>query len=135
MTFGEKVQRLRKEKGLYQQQLAEMAGVSVRTISNYEISGVYPRTMAIAQNLAKALDTTTTYLLDDVEIYSIEALEKGGKKSENAVESLLINVSAFFAGGDISDDDKDKVMKAINEIYWDTKEKNKEKYTPSKYKK
>ena len=34
--FGEKLTDLRKEKGLTQQQLADMLGVSVKTINQYE---------------------------------------------------------------------------------------------------
>jgi hypothetical protein len=38
----------------------------------------------------------------------------------------------LFAGGKLNDEDRDKVFKAITEIYWKSKEKNK-KYIPKKY--
>ena len=36
MTFGEKVRRLRKEKGWTQAELAKLSGLSLRTIISYE---------------------------------------------------------------------------------------------------
>ena len=36
MRFGEKLCAMRKEKGLTQAELAKLAGVGLRTISNYE---------------------------------------------------------------------------------------------------
>ena len=135
MTFGEKIKQLRKSKGLLQKNLSEMTGISLRSITYYETDKVLPNNIAILKKLAQALGTTVEELIDDREIYKIEAREKGGKKAEREIEALLSNASALFAGGDLSDDDKDKVMRAITEIYWDTKEKNKEKYTPKKYRK
>ena len=44
-------------------------------------------------------------------------------------------VSGLFAGGRISQDDKDAVMRAIQDAYWIAKEENKRKYTPKKYRK
>lgn len=42
MEFGEKLYRLRIERGIYQKQLAAYLHVSVGTISNYE-NGVHSR--------------------------------------------------------------------------------------------
>ena len=36
MRFGEKLRALRKEKGLTQAELAKLAGVGLKTITNYE---------------------------------------------------------------------------------------------------
>lgn len=38
----------------------------------------------------------------------------------------------MFAGGELSEGDKDAVMLALQKAYWDCKEDNK-KYTPKKY--
>lgn len=35
----------------------------------------------------------------------------------------------------LSEQDKDAVMRALQEAYWEAKERNKEKYTPKKYRK
>ena len=49
-------------------------------------------------------------------------------------EELVAGVSALFAGGELSENDKDAVMRALQDAYWMAKERNKEKYTPKKYK-
>ena len=41
----------------------------------------------------------------------------------------------FMAVGVHSEQDKDAVMKALQNIYWESKARNVEKYTPKKYKK
>lgn len=46
---------------------------------------------------------------------------------------LVEEMGGLFAGGELSDDDIDGVMKAMQELYWKAKEDNK-KYTPKKYK-
>ncbi len=41
-------------------------------------------------------------------------------------------MSGLFAGGTLSEQDKDAVMKALQDIYWESKARNVEKYTPKK---
>ena len=62
-TFGQKVRRLRKEKGLYQHELAGRARISAQTVRNVE-SGRHPPSMATATKIAKALDVSVGELLD-----------------------------------------------------------------------
>ena len=50
-------------------------------------------------------------------------------------QDLIEGMSGLFAGGTLSDQDKDAVMKALQDIYWESKARNVEKYTPKKYKK
>ena len=47
---------------------------------------------------------------------------------------LVEEMGGLFAGGELSEDDIDGVMKAMQDLYWKAKEDNK-KYTPQKYKK
>lgn len=46
----------------------------------------------------------------------------------------MAELSGMFAGGELSDADKDAVMIALQKAYFDCKEDNK-KYTPKKYRK
>ena len=55
MTFGEKIQKLRKEAGLRQEDLARMLGVSRQTIIAIE-NNKYDPTLALAIKLAQLLD-------------------------------------------------------------------------------
>lgn len=60
--FGERVRRLRIEKGLSQPQVAERIGVSKSVVSNYESNYKLPSTGNLVK-LAQLFSTTTDYLL------------------------------------------------------------------------
>lgn len=55
MTFGEKLRRARREKGLTQAELANQAGLGLRTIIAYEKGETYPQKRATYQTLADIL--------------------------------------------------------------------------------
>ena len=55
MTFGEKLRRARKEKGLTQTELANQAGLGLRTIIAYEKGETYPQKRSTYQTLADIL--------------------------------------------------------------------------------
>ena len=63
MVFKERLKEKRMEAGLTQVQLAEKAGVTARTIQNYELGNRKPSNMEVIQKIADALNTTTEYLL------------------------------------------------------------------------
>lgn len=134
MRFSEKLKLARKNKRLSQAKLAEIIGVSTRTVQNYEIAGIHPKQRDIYYKIADALDVEVNYLLtEDEEIISY-AYQKGGIGSMRDIESLITGVCGLFAGGDMPEDDMDAAMKAISEAYFAVKAENK-KYSPNKYKK
>ena len=55
MTFGEKLRRARREKGLTQAELANQAGLGLRTIISYEKGETYPQKRSTYQTLAEIL--------------------------------------------------------------------------------
>lgn len=61
-TIGERIRTLRKKRGYNQKELANLLGKSLRTIQKYE-SGEIEVSIAMVNELAKVLDTTSTYLL------------------------------------------------------------------------
>ena len=61
-SFGERLQAIRKARGLTQVQLAEAAGTTQRAISYYETEAGYPPSPAVI-DLAMALKITTDELL------------------------------------------------------------------------
>lgn len=62
MTFGAKLQRLRKARGWTQEQLAEKAGVSRQSLSGWENDAALPDTAHVIA-LADLFGVTTDYLL------------------------------------------------------------------------
>ena len=63
-NFGERLKKLRKKAGLTQEELAEKAGVSNITISQWE-NGIYAPTMTRIKALAQALNVPESDLLND----------------------------------------------------------------------
>ncbi|MDR0898354.1 MAG: helix-turn-helix domain-containing protein [Oscillospiraceae bacterium] len=64
MTFGEKLQSLRKQKGLSQEQLAAQMTVSRQAVSKWELGESMPDTENIIQ-LSRLFAVTTDYLLHE----------------------------------------------------------------------
>ena len=132
MAFKERIKEMRVKAGLTQVQLAEKAGVTARTIQNYELGNRKPSNMEVIQKIADALNTTTEYLLGSSGTYVVEAHEKGGSKAARDIEQLVSEVTGLFAGGELSEESLEGAMKALNDAYWIAKEKNR-KFTPKKY--
>lgn len=75
MKIGTKLTELRKEKGLTQNQLAEMLGVSAPAVSKWENDSSYPDITLLCP-LARALDTNVDTLLQFDETLSNEDIEE-----------------------------------------------------------
>lgn len=132
--FKDRLKEKRLEAGLTQVELAGKAGVTTRTIQNYELGNRKPANMEVIQRIADALNTTTEYLLGSSGAYVVEAQERGGAKAARDIEELVSEVTGLFAGGELSEEAMEGAMKALNDAYWMAKEKNR-KYTPKKYRK
>ena len=88
MTFGEKIQKLRKEAGLSQEELSYQLGVSRQAISKWERDNGYPETEKIVR-MSKLFHVSLDYLLN----------EEDTKKSEMIPEEKGIYVSREMADG------------------------------------
>lgn len=135
MTFGEKLKAARTKKGLTQTELAKLAGIGMNTISNYESGRTYPQNREVYTKLAKILDVDTDYLRNENEEFISEASDKYGYRGKKQAEELVKELGGLFAGGELSESEKDGVMRALQEMYWECKEENRAKYTPKKYRK
>lgn len=122
MEFGERIRARRCELKMSQQTLAERAGISLRSVQNYESGQRHPANIAIIKDIAAVLGTSYEYLLDDKSQYVLDAAIRGGEQAALDVDRLISDIQGMFAGGELSQEDKDKVMRAVNEIYWETKE-------------
>jgi transcriptional regulator with XRE-family HTH domain len=135
MKFGEKVKKARLESGLSQEELAKKIGVSLRTVTNYEVQNRYPKKREVYSKLAEVLGVEVNYLMTEDEEFMLDATAKYGTRGARQAEQLISEVHGLFAGGELSESDKDAVMKALQQVYWECKEENVDKYTPKKYKK
>ena len=134
MLFGDRIKELRNLADMSQQELANRTGLSLRSIQNYESNQRYPKDVAILNKLCAALGTTIEELMKEEDQFILEAASKFGSRGKNDAEKLIEEVGGLFAGGELNEEDKDKVFRAITDMYWKAKDNNK-KYTPNKYKK
>lgn len=137
-SFAEKVKDARNELGLTQPQLGEMCGVSGRAVQTYEKGEKKPRQSTMIK-LAKALKVSVKFLSDDAcenpvediekDSYIEEARERYGAKGVRDVSALLDENQALFAGGELSDEQKDEFFQAIMSAYLACKEEAKKKFS------
>lgn len=135
MTFGEKVRELRSKKGMSQTELGKVVGVSLRTVRGWEAEGRYPKQREIYSKLATALDCEIDYLLSEKEAFITEASTQFGSRGERDAKELVSELTGLFAGGEMAEEDMDALMYAVQEAYVEAKKKNREKFTPKRYRK
>lgn len=136
MTFSDKIKRSREVAHLTQNELAQLVGVSQRTIASYESGGAKARRSTI-EKLARALRVSVKFLSDDdcadplAEIdkddYIEQAREMYGTKGVRDMEELLRDNAALFAGGELSQDQKDAFFQAVMTAYVTCKEEARKK--------
>ncbi len=122
MKFGEKLRQHRRLARLTQAQLAQEAGVSLKTIINYEKGTTYPQNREIYTTLGQILNLDPSYLYNENDDFVAVASAKYGYSGKREAEELIADVVGLFAGGELSEKDKDAVMRALQEAYWDCKE-------------
>ena len=118
-TYGDRLKKARKDKGLSRPQLAEMCDVSAKTIQNYESNSRTPR-LDITQRIAEALGVSVDYLTNGYEP-SIDELSSTEKAN------ILSQASALFAGGKLSEDEQLTFINELQTLYLEAKKINSEK--------
>lgn len=114
MDFGKKVKRLREDMGLTQTELAAKLGVSLKTISRYEVNGMRPRNREMYNELANLFKVDASYLLVDENDYKVPLEDQN-------IDMLVNSMLGLFAGGTLKDRDKKAVVEAITEAYYKSK--------------
>lgn len=74
------------------------------------------------------LGVVSTELRNENDDFIISARERYGYTGKKQAQKLVEEMGGLFAGGELSDEDLDGVMKAFQDYYWKAKEDNK-KYT------
>lgn len=134
MKLSEKIRALRKEQHVTQAELAKALGLSMRAIQDYELKGSYPKRRETYNKMADFFDVDVNYLLTEDEDFVVSAAKQYGYRGAKQAEQLINEVIGLFAGGEMEEDDKDAMMRAIQDAYWESKEINK-KYAPKKFRK
>ena len=126
MTFSDKIKRSCEVADLTQQELADLVGVSKRTIASYESTNAMARRTTLVK-LARALKVSVRYLSDDEctdpladiekDGYVEEARQRYGASGARDVDALLRDNAALFAGGELSQEEKDAFFEAVMRAY------------------
>lgn len=114
MVFAEKLRKCRSERNVSQKVAATEMGLPFRTYQQYESGNTYPRRAETYTLLANYYGVPIDYLISTEDEIQFEP-------EPTSLNGLIAQVGALFAGGQYSDSDKDKVMQAITELYWDSK--------------
>ena len=133
MTFGEKLRKARKEKGLTQAELAKKAGLGLRTITNYEKGTSYPQRRNVYKILADILDIEADYLHNEEDDFIADVQATHGSRGRKQAQELMDEVTGLFAGGELAEEDMDEFVRAVQEAYWDAKKLAKKKFTRKEY--
>ena len=138
--FPEKLRVARTEAGISQTDLSARVGVSRRSIFAYENGNSVPR-KNVLRRLAGELGVTVAYLTDDESTDPDEgrvreeninlARDRFGARGAREAADLLDRNSAFFAGGDVPQEDKDAFFQAVMTAYVTAKEEARKKFTPA----
>lgn len=129
MKFGEKIRALRKQKKLTQGDMAKELGISLRTYVGYEQDGRYPRRREMYARMAAILGCDVNWLLTEDEEFITAAGESYGSRGRRQAQELVEQLSGLFAGGELTEADRDAVMIALQKVYFDCKADNR-KYAP-----
>ena len=141
--LGDNVKKLRKELKITQKELANIVGVSQSSIGMIEGNkqGASNETLL---KLSKALNTTVDVLLSDTSIENkieVKLTEKDTKSITKDLKKLKdefrenTDGTAYYNGQELDESDLDLIESAMKIALEQIKIKNKDKYTPKKYKK
>lgn len=125
MKFGEKLKQYRETNGYTQMEFSKLVGIGSKTLYLYETGQRYPRKVDVYKRIAKVMDCDYNYLLDSSEEFLEEVSKQYGQTELRKVRALTDGITSLFAGGEISDKDRDAAYEAITEAYWEAKIENK----------
>ena len=108
MTVGDRIQNLRKTKGMSQEELADKVGVSRQAVSKWESEQETPDLEKIVI-MSELFEVTTDYLLKGIEPVKTDdhktmadlvdqkiLTEKNGKRAKTALKWFLIGFGALL---------------------------------------
>lgn len=127
MTFGEKIKLLRKQNNITQTQLAQLTGVSLRTIINYEKYDKKPKQPEMYEALAKALNVDASELKNTKGDYVTVTKKKLSKSDQNPISFLTSEINRIFSSDEVSEEDKLTLLLNVEKSFWKHNLKRKKK--------
>lgn len=132
MTIGERIKKLRLEKGYEQQDICDFLNIEQSTLSNYENDRRTPKPDMLAK-MADFFGVTTDYLLGrKTELTKKDQIEIDEYLS-NFENELLTQTGLMFDGEPMTQESKEKLIAAMRIGAEMAKKEAKEKFTPKKF--
>lgn len=137
MTVGERIKELRIKLGMSQVDFADKINVSKQTLYKYENNIITNIPSDKIEATAKLGNVSPAYLMgwEQSENKLTKKDEKDIGKILSGTEQLLKQEGLMFDGDPASPEAIDSILSAMQVGMEMAKKKNKEKYTPKKYKK
>lgn len=107
MSIGNKIRDLRKINKITQEELGVFLGVTRSTIANYE-NGKRQVDLKTSQKIADFFSVTIDYLMGN---------------DESTTKDFMYNAKTYFLSEEITQDEKDRVVKQVMDYYFKSKEK------------
>jgi len=124
VSFGDRLVALRTKKGMSQYEVAEKLGIKRPRYNAWEQNISKPRADML-EKLAELFEVSTDYLLGHDSTSIPEwATPKDIRDFKKMLEE---DAPVMFDGVPLDEDDREKVLKVMEAIFWDAKKKNKRK--------
>lgn len=134
MTLGNKIRRIRKQKGLSILDLKNITGLSKSTISEIENDKSSPTAETLSKIATGLGVTVDEFFRDDIEEENIKIPEEYSSKYKvtsrdkaQYKEFIKRETEAFFMNDEFDEEDKKEILDVMNEIFWEAKALNKRK--------
>ena len=133
------LKKLRESRDITILKLSEISGVANGTIGDIE-RGKSNGSKKSLEKISKALNLTseekdmlyTAYLGRQVSSNQDKRILSLNKRELSQYEKTMEEASLFFNDETVSEEDKQKMVMAINELFFESKQMNKEKYKKNK---
>ena len=134
-SFALLIKKFREDRGLSQKQLAEKANVGTGTIGDIE-RGDRKGKIKTLDKISKALNLTkeertrldNAFMGRDISLSLDSRVNKLNSREKNQYDKTMEEATLFFNDENISEEDKQKLLMAMNEMFFISKQINKEKY-------
>ncbi|MBS5937150.1 helix-turn-helix transcriptional regulator [Clostridium sp.] len=140
MSIGERIKSLRKQNKLTQVELAKKSNISRSYLADIE-NDRYNPSLETLKALSNSLNVNLSDIVSEKNESNINLNQRDKKSINNDLKELIdefrsgTDGTAYYNGHALDESDLDLIESAMKIALEQIKIKNKEKYTPKKYKK
>lgn len=131
-SLGLRIKSLREQAHLTQMDLANRLNIGNSTLSQYESDKRVPSD-DIKKRIADFFGVSLDYLMCNSNIYTAPSSKAISHKDKISYDEFMETAKAFFM--DASEEDREAITRDISNLYWESKQINKNKYAPHNTKK